>query len=579
MPNSLYHLQRLTLSYAFEYFMTILGWVFSIKHPYWINVLVGLSCVGCGAAFAIAPQDMAAYFQFTQLNLTAITDIRAFYGTMLIAMGLVILYLAQREESARASLWFILALALGSAIGRVIGFMQGETLWGIHGLLAVFELSLSALVVYFLKRPQHAAIPAITPLNPTHPEQFNPLSDNNFRNPYAYYKLLRDDFPVYHFAAQNFYVLSRYQDIVDYTKNTDLLSNKLVEIIVMGKPKDPRKTSPSIIERLGDLGIIPVDVLALQDPPIHQEERKISHKLLSSHRVKELEADVEQLCDEMMDAFLAKGTVEFIQEFAWRLPMRLVISMLGLPDKDYEIIKQWCCESIRSLSGTTTAQEQILVGASNARFTRYLWQEYLRIKKEQPDTFTAQLGVYADDPNSVMTDQRAVATLLQLLIAGSDSSASTMGSAIKTLLEQPELEQRLRRNPEDIPAFIDEVLRMEAAFQGHFRLTRETCEIHGVTLPAASRIFMCWASGNRDERFWDNPDVFDMDRANLKRHLTFGHGVHACVGRELARMENRIVIKKLLEKTRRIAIAGDTPYEASLFARTLVRLPLAFEVA
>lgn len=88
-----------------------------------------------------------------------------------------------------------------------------------------------------------------------------------------------------------------------------------------------------------------------------------------------------------------------------------------------------------------------------------------------------------------------------------------------------------------------------------------------------------WASGNRDERFWDNPEAFDMNRRHVKKHLTFGFGVHACFGRELARMEIRIVLKKLLEKTSQFVIVGDSPYEASIFARTLLKLPLAFEVA
>jgi cytochrome P450 len=178
-----------------------------------------------------------------------------------------------------------------------------------------------------------------------------------------------------------------------------------------------------------------------------------------------------------------------------------------------------------------------------------------------------------------MTDQRAVATLLQLLIAGSDSSASSMGSAVRILAENPALADELRQSPELIPNFIEEVFRTESAFQGHFRITRKEMQIHGVTVPGNSRVFMMWASGNRDERFWDRPDTFDFRRDNVKKHLTFGHGIHACIGRELARMEIRIVIRKLLQRTSQLKIVGETPYEASIFARTLVRMPLAFEIA
>lgn len=579
MTSNAYHIRRIVLSYAFEYATRFISWCYAIKHPFWLNVLFGIACILCGIAFVADPVAMASSLGFTELSHTALVDIRAYYGTMLIALGFAIAYWAKDSSSGRTGLWMIIAVSLGSAAGRVWGLLGDEPLWGVHGALTLCEVSVSALAFYYLKRPITTPEIPITPLNPTTPEAFNPLNTENFRNPYEYYRLLRDEYPLYHFKSQNFYVLSRYDDITTHTKNTELHSNKLVEIIATGKPKDPNKTTPSLIEHIGLLGVIPVDVLAIQDDPIHKEERKISHKLLNAHKIKALEAEVETLCDEMMDAFIHRGTVEFIQEFAWRLPMRLIISMLGFPEKDYEIIKFWCCQSIRSLSGTTTREEQVMVAAHSAKFMRYLWKHYLHIKATQPEGFTAQLAAFADDPDSVMTDQRAVATLHQLLIAGSDSSASTMGSAIKVLAQRPDIEQRLRQNPDDIGLFIDEVLRTEAAFQGHFRLTKAPCEIHGVHLPAATRIFMCWASGNRDERFWEQPDDFNMDRENLKKHLTFGHGVHACVGRELARMENRVVIRKLLEKTRRMEVVGDTPYEASLFARTLLALPLAFEPA
>jgi cytochrome P450 len=201
------------------------------------------------------------------------------------------------------------------------------------------------------------------------------------------------------------------------------------------------------------------------------------------------------------------------------------------------------------------------------------------MKKNPPDNFTGMLIRQANDPASIMTDQRAVSTLFQLLIAGSDSSASSMGNALRMLVLNPDIEQQLRHEPGKTNDFIEELFRLESAFQGHFRLTTREVTLHGVTIPANQRVFLLWASGNRDERFWDRPDDIDINRPNGKKHLTFGHGVHACIGRELARMEIRIVINTLLARTKRLAIAGETPFEASMFARTLVSLPLAFELA
>ena len=414
--------------------------------------------------------------------------------------------------------------------------------------------------------------------NPQRPEDFAPLAQSNFTNPFPYYQMLRDQFPVYRLPNTRFWLVSRYEDIVNLARDTDACSSRITEILVSGKPKAIDKTTPSLAEKLGAWGVVPVDVLAVQDPPIHSAERKIAHSGFNAHFVKALEPEVQKLCDEMLDELLPQGSFEFVQQFAWRLPMRLIIRLLGLPEEDYEQIKSWCCDNIRQLSGVITRTESLKTGCSSAQFVRYLWRHYLRMKINPPNNFTGILIREANDPNSVMTDQRAISTLFQLLIAGSDSSASSMGNALRMLALNPAIEQQLRREPEKINDFIEEVFRLESAFQGHFRLTKKEISLHGVTIPANQRVFLLWASGNRDERFWEHPDAIDLNRPNGKKHLTFGHGVHACIGRELARMEIRIVISSLLARTTSFSICGDTPFEASMFARTLLALPLRFEL-
>jgi len=578
MKSFLYHSRRLFVSYTYGYLLLLISSLVAIQKRFYLVLYFGLACIGAGIAFTFYPEDMAALFGFVELNSIALTDVRAYYGTMLIALGMALIALARTVPGSRAALVIIAAFSLGSAIGRAIGFTLGTPFLSIHGLLFPIEIIVTVLAIHiykqsFISRKQEP----IPVLNPKTPEEFHPLSQKNFTNPYAYYKMLRDEHPVYYMQNKDFYMVSRYQDICDLVKDTEAMSNKLVEILATGKPKDPNKKGRSAIEVLGDWGVIPVDVMALQDPPVHSAERKIGHKGFNAKFVKSLEQEVEQLCDEMMYEFIPKGYVEFIQDFAWRLPMRLIIRLLSFPEEDFEQIKNWCVDGIKSLSGTATTSESIAIGASGAQFMRYLWRHYLRIKATPDKSFTALLAQESQDPDSIMTDQRAVATLLQLLIAGSDSSASSMGSAIRVLAENPELEQELRNDPELIPDFIEEVFRTESAFQGHFRLTKKEVSLHGTTIPANARIFMMWGSGNRDERFWESPEEFNFRRANVKKHLTFGHGIHACIGRELARMEIRIVIAKLLQHTKRMAVVGETPYEASIFARTLTRLPLAFE--
>ena len=580
MREMFYQARRLLASHLFEAGMRGLSWWGLSRGPYRLIVWVGAAMLLVGAAFALAPAQMAAGLDFRQLSPVALGDIRAYYGTFLLAMGGLLLWLAGHAAWRRVGFLLVVAFSWGSASGRLLGFALDLPLWSAHGALAAVELALGALAWRAYRRtPRPRRARPLPSLNPQRPEDCQPLGQANFRDPYPYYRLLRDRFPVYRLEGSDFYSISRYEDIVALARDTGTCSSHLTETLVRGKPRAAGAAAFNPVELLGRWGVLPVDVLALQDPPVHTQERKLAHAGLNAHFVKALEPEVERLCEEMMEAFLARGEVEFMQAFAWKLPMRLIMRIIGLPEADLEPIKRWCMDGIRQLSGTATRAQSLATACSAAQFMRYLWRHYRAARRNPGDNYLGLLARQAADPATAMTDVMAVSTLFQLLIAGSDSSASTMGNAVRVLAERPDIEQQLRREPQRIGDFIEEVFRTEAAFQGHFRLTTRELSLHGVTIPANSRVFLLWASGNRDERFWERPEQFDMDRPNLRKHLTFGHGVHACLGRELARMEIRVVIGRLLARTRRFAIAGETPFEASLFARTLLALPLVFEPA
>ncbi len=413
---------------------------------------------------------------------------------------------------------------------------------------------------------------------PQTPEDFRPLEDTCFQNPFAFYKMLRDDYPVYQ-LSNGIYCISRYRDIVDVSRDTDNYSSTHQGAMMQMRKGQSIADAAVRMEQMAALGVIPNGVLATNDPPGHTGERKISHGALNARFVKSLEPEIENLCREMMDEFIHRGEVEFMQEFGWRLPMILIIRLLGFPEQDFEQIKTWCVQGISLLSGSASPSELAYAGSQSMPFYRYLWKHYLEAKRHPRDDLSGLFIRAAEDPDNEFDDIQAVSAIHQLIIAGSDSSATSMGNALKMLIENPQLEQELRQDMDKLPAFIEEVFRLEAAFQGHFRWVKHDTELHGVKLPRGSRIFLMWASGNRDERFWDNPEAIDLKRKNGKKHLTFGHGIHACVGRELARMEIRIVLRELMGRTKSLRINGEAPYIASMFARTLLQLPIAFELA
>ncbi|CAH0990216.1 Cytochrome P450 144 [Sinobacterium norvegicum] len=454
-----------------------------------------------------------------------------------------------------------------------------------HSRRKALSYSLQALLRYSAwqiarrqsKSPPKIQLPAVA--NPQTPEDFRPLQAECFQNPFDFYRVIRDEHPVYQ-LPNGIFCISRFEDIVSVSRDTDNYSSSHQGIIAGLRSGASVEKAGAKMEKIAEMGVIPSDVLALSDPPKHTSERKVGHKGLNARFVKGLESEVETLCKTMMDEFIDSGRVEFMQQFGWKLPMVLIIKLLGFPEEDFEDIKGWCVHGISTQSGISTTSELMYSRSQMMVFMRYCWQQYLLAKKKPRSDLSRIFVDAATDPQNPMTDAVAVSGIMQLLLAGSDSSATSMGNALKMLIDNPNIAEEIRSDIDgNLPPFIEEVFRLEAAFQGHFRWTKNDCELHGVKLPKNSRIFLMWASGNRDERVFDNPEKIDLQRHNGKKHLTFGHGIHACIGRELARTEIRIVLKEFLLRTRHMRIDGEAPFLASMFARTLITLPVVFEPA
>jgi cytochrome P450 len=420
------------------------------------------------------------------------------------------------------------------------------------------------------------------------PEDFAPLTQACFDDPYPFYRLLRAEYPVYQ-LPNGIYCVSRYADLQAVCMDTAHFSSKYQGIAATLKPGQDMEKLGLQIAKLADWGLTPADVLAVDDPPGHMAQRKAIGRGFAMQAIKDGEPMVEALAHEILDEFLPRGSMDFVHDFGWRLPMLVIMRVLGLPDGDFSQVKDGALHAISLQTGVADAAA---VGAHQAgaiRLVRYSWAQFLAAQKRDPQglgvggvsTVMAMLIratlAAADGTAPAMSEAQAVSAIFQLLVAGSDSSATSMGSAMKMLLENPELADDIRADLDGkLDAFIDEVFRLEAAFQGHFRWVTQDTALHGLPLPRGSRVFLIWAAGNRDESVFPNPDAIDLNRANGRKHLTFGWGPHACIGRELARSEIRIVLRTMLTRTQGWRQVGAAPYMASMFSRSLEHLPLAF---
>jgi cytochrome P450 len=496
-------------------------------------------------------------------EMDGIIEIKAFYGIMEIMLGI---YIALVSDSTSGLLCGSMIL-FGCSFGRIISSVlhssnSSNIVIGIHIPIAMAELfgciiGLHAYMVEnqakklfmegraFLTRRQ---IPY-----PTKLDDFVPFCPENIQNPYPFYKALRMEAPVHKPKGLDYYLVSRAADIQTVVRNPDIFSSNLVQILVSSGAAGSGSSSSMKFDGFNAGGI--VDVLALQDPPIHTLQRKIAFSGLTPKIFKNLEDKIRELAKTLLQEFrvecVKNNGANWIDHVCLRLPMVVALELIGFPADDKTV--RWCKEcgdKAVLLMSAVNSPEQFQAN-TKAGYELFRWiQELYQEKKHAPrETLTDFLGVMIDAVKETkqMTDSEVQSVILQILLAGNDSSASTMGAAMKILCERQDIQQQLRNDKELIPTFVEEVLRYESAFSGHYRKVIQPTELNGIPLRKGDRVMLLWASANRDELIFDNPDEFRLDRGGKgKSHYTFGQGIHLCLGNPLARREIRIVIEELL---------------------------------
>ncbi|GAA5054902.1 cytochrome P450 [Nocardia callitridis] len=296
------------------------------------------------------------------------------------------------------------------------------------------------------------------------------------------------------------------------------------------------------------------DQLPTFDPPTHTAHRSLLTRLITPKRLKQNEEFMWRLADRVLDPFLARGGGEFLGEVGSPFALLVVADLLGVPEADHA---ELTAELTGELSLGSTDGDAVMAHAPleflYARFTDYI---EARRKTPHGDVMTEMAdATFPDGSTPEVIDVVRVAA--NLFSAGQETTVRLLSSALKMLAEHPELQQQLRDAPERIPNFIEESLRFESPIKGDFRLSRAESTIGGVDLPAGTTIMVHYGAANRDPRQFENPDIFDPDRPNARRHIAFGRGIHTCLGAPLARAEAKVIFRRLLERTTDITVDSE----------------------
>lgn len=388
----------------------------------------------------------------------------------------------------------------------------------------------------------------------------------SLQDPYPLYEHMRAAGPVHRIGGSEFYAVCGWDAVNDAVSRPEVFSSNLTATMTFTRDGGVK---PFEMDPLGG----PTHVLATADDPAHAVHRKLLVRHLAARRIKAIEEFVAETAERLWTDGLRDGRIEWMGAVANRLPMMVVAALIGVPDADVAQLVKWGYAATQLLEGLVSDEQLAASGVSVMELVGYINEQFGRATADPRENLLGELAAAcASGEGDSVTAQ---AMLVILFAAGGESTASLLGSAAWILATRPDIQHQVRENPELLERFIEETLRYEAPFRGHYRHVRTDTELAGVQLPADSHLLLLWGAANRDPAHFEAPGEFRLDRVEAKGHISFGRGAHFCVGAALARLEAQIVLRLLLRRTRVIEAADVGQWLPSILVRRLERLELA----
>jgi cytochrome P450 len=391
------------------------------------------------------------------------------------------------------------------------------------------------------------------------------LDPRVIEDPHGFYGKLRAEAPVWQIAETGVFTVSTFELLAEVTGRVENFSSNLHCLLYRDEEGLPCRLS------YGDAG---VQALATADPPVHALHRGTVFPELVARRMEELEADIVDIANRCVTRALDDGAIEFMTMVGNVVPITMISRLIGFHDSNLDQLLSAAFDSTAMLGSTLTFDELMERVARSGEIGAWLADQLSAAMEAPGDDL---LGAVARGVvGGVLSDFEARTILHTLLSAGGESTTSLLGNAVRILAEQLDLQDHLRRHPEQIPIFVEEALRLEPPFRYHMRSVPNDTVLDGVGIPAGATVLLLWGAANRDPAEFDRPDEVDLERKVARHHLGFGRGIHYCVGAPLARIEARAVLTALLERTTSITLDPEHPprWVTSLMVRRHEQLPV-----
>jgi cytochrome P450 len=374
---------------------------------------------------------------------------------------------------------------------------------------------------------------------------YDPYDLDIAANPWPTYARLREDAPIYYNERYRFWAISRHSDVESAVADWETFSN----------------SRSDILELVNSEFDMPKGVMMFEDPPVHTMLRGLMSRVFTPRRMAEIEDQIRQFCVNCLDPHVGSDGFDIVAELASMMPMRVIGMLLGIPESDQVAVRDANDASLRTRPGApmkVANADKIADGAIYADYVEW------RSKNPSDDLMTVLLNMEFTDENGVTRKlyRKEILHYVQVVAgAGNETTGRLIGWLAKVLAEHPDQRREIHSDRSLLTRAVDETLRFEPTGPHVARYTLKDFEMYGTTVPAGSAVLLLFGAANRDPRRYTDPDCYNIHRDNIS-HLTFGKGVHYCLGANLARLEGRVALDELLNRWPEWGIDYDTAVPA-----------------
>ncbi|PIB31210.1 cytochrome P450 [Maribacter sp. 4G9] len=387
-------------------------------------------------------------------------------------------------------------------------------------------------------------------------------------NPFPFYEKCRKESPIFYSEELGYYVVTRYEDIKNIFKDWKTFTSQNAQ-----SPFKP--IAPKAKKMMEERGLVGLSGLSGRIPPDHTRIRRIVSMAFNLARIKKLEPRIRELAKEMIGDFKNDGHAELVKQLTYDLPAYVIFMLLGVPKKDVKKVKSWAESRMLMTWGNLTEEEQLVHAENMVRYWNYCQELVKKRHEKYSDDLPGDLVKLQSEGHEI-TDHEIAAICYSQLFAGHETTTSLMGNGIRELLLHPQSWDAIKAHPELIPNAIEEVLRYSPSIVSWRRHSTAESEVGGVSIPKGSNLLLVMGSGNRDDENFPKGGNFDIERKNAKEHLSFGFGIHFCLGSPLAKLEFKVVLEELTQMIPDLKLKEDQEFKFA--PNTSFRAPLALEV-